>query len=191
MKLYGSITSPYVRRLRLFLAEHAIDYKLELVNLYDDDDRRAFANLSPVRKLPLLIDQAQKVMDSHTIHDYLCDKFHLPRLTLEQSNDISIIDGALDSLIIIFYCKNSGFDDDGERLIYQLQKERLSDTFSYLEKQVKSGELKDWNYVSMCLLSLVEWAKFRNLYDFSGLDALTGWTESQQHQKGVQSTRPA
>ncbi len=190
MKLYGSLPSPYVRRVRLFMAEHDVEHTIELVSLYDDEARQAFAKISPVRKLPLLIDGDQMVMDSHVIHRYLCYKYNLPTLTVAQSNDLSVIDGALDSLIILFYCKQSGFEDDGERLIYKLQKERLLDTLTHLNKQVEAGCFDDWNYATMSLLSLVKWVQFRNLYNLDGFDALIRWTESQTQHKGVEETRP-
>ena len=39
MKLIGSLTSPFVRKVRIVLAEKKLDYKLELENVWGDDTR--------------------------------------------------------------------------------------------------------------------------------------------------------
>jgi glutathione S-transferase len=54
LKLYGSTTSPFVRRIRIWLAntEH------EFVNLliFEDQDREVLAAKNPTMKIPILED---------------------------------------------------------------------------------------------------------------------------------------
>ena len=45
MTLYGSLTSPYVRRIRMLLA--GIDYEFNNTNVYDDAQREEFSAISP------------------------------------------------------------------------------------------------------------------------------------------------
>ncbi|MGE8671183.1 MAG: glutathione S-transferase N-terminal domain-containing protein, partial [Achromobacter mucicolens] len=37
MKLIGSLTSPYVRKVRIVMAEKKLDYRLELENVWSAD----------------------------------------------------------------------------------------------------------------------------------------------------------
>ena len=53
MKLIGSLTSPYVRKVRIFLAEKRLDYQLQLANVWAaDTDIQTF---NPLGKVPCLI----------------------------------------------------------------------------------------------------------------------------------------
>ena len=56
MKLYGSLPSPYVRRVRMAL--DGFDYEFVPVNIYDDASRAEFSRVSPIRKLPVLVNGA-------------------------------------------------------------------------------------------------------------------------------------
>ena len=53
MKLIGSLTSPFVRKVRIVLAEKKLDYKFELEDVWSTDTRIAEAN--PLGKVPCLV----------------------------------------------------------------------------------------------------------------------------------------
>lgn len=70
MKLIGSLTSPYVRKVRVVLAEKKLDYHLELENVWAADT--TIQKLNPLGKVPCLImEDGYAMQDSRVIVEYL------------------------------------------------------------------------------------------------------------------------
>ena len=70
IRLLGSLTSPYVRKVRIVMAEKRIDYHLELEDVWAPDTRIQEAN--PLGKVPCLImEDGGAVFDSRVICEYL------------------------------------------------------------------------------------------------------------------------
>ena len=70
MKLLGSLTSPYVRKTRIVLAEKKIDYEFELESLQGEST--SIARHNPLGKVPVLVlDDESTVFDSRVIVEYL------------------------------------------------------------------------------------------------------------------------
>ena len=70
MKLIGSLTSPYVCKVRIVLAEKKLDYQLVTEDVWAADTRIHESN--PLGKVPCLImDGHEAVFDSRVIVEYL------------------------------------------------------------------------------------------------------------------------
>lgn len=70
MKLLGSLTSPFVRKVRVVLAEKKLDYRLETVDVWGD--RATIAMINPLGKVPcLVLDDGSALVDSRVIVEYL------------------------------------------------------------------------------------------------------------------------
>ena len=70
MKLLGSVTSPYVRKVRVVMAEKKLEYRFELENVWAEDTRIQEAN--PLGKVPCLImEDGGAMFDSRVIVEYL------------------------------------------------------------------------------------------------------------------------
>lgn len=70
MKLIGSLTSPFVRKVRIVLAEKKLDYKFEVEDVWSADSRIAEAN--PLGKVPCLVmDAGEAIFDSRVIVEYV------------------------------------------------------------------------------------------------------------------------
>ena len=70
MRLIGAQTSPYVRKVRVVLAEKKLDYKFVHENVWAEDTTIGTAN--PLGKVPCLVmDGADAVFDSRVIVEYL------------------------------------------------------------------------------------------------------------------------
>ncbi len=70
MKLIGSLTSPYVRKARIVLAEKHVGYTFELDVPWNDDSQ--VSDYNPLGKVPVLImDDGTSVFDSRVIVEYL------------------------------------------------------------------------------------------------------------------------
>ena len=69
MKLIGSLTSPYVRKVRVVLAEKKLDYQFVLEDVWGDD---AILAANPLGKVPCLVmDGGEAVFDSRVIVEYV------------------------------------------------------------------------------------------------------------------------
>jgi glutathione S-transferase len=70
MKLIGSNTSPYVRKVRIVMAEKKIDYKYELENVWAAES--TIQQFNPLGKVPwLIMEDGGAVFDSRVIVEYL------------------------------------------------------------------------------------------------------------------------
>ena len=70
MKLIGSLTSPYVRKIRIVLAEKKIDYDLVLDSPWEPGNQ--VVALNPLGKVPVLVlDDDSTIFDSRVIAEYL------------------------------------------------------------------------------------------------------------------------
>lgn len=70
MKLIGSLASPYVRKVRIVMAEKKLDYEFALEDVWAADTTILQAN--PLGKVPCLImEDGGAMFDSHVIVEYL------------------------------------------------------------------------------------------------------------------------
>jgi glutathione S-transferase len=70
MKLIGSSASPYVRKVRIVMAEKKLDYRFIEENVWADDTTIATSN--PLGKVPCLVmEGGEAVFDSRVIVEYL------------------------------------------------------------------------------------------------------------------------
>ncbi|HCF78645.1 MAG TPA: glutathione S-transferase [Glaciecola sp.] len=188
MKLYGSFTSPYVRRLRLIL----MDVKYDMIDAPTSsaEGRAILRKLNPTMKIPMFEDNGLVLCDSTVIAQYLHEKLARPYLSIPQLNLLKIIDGITDSYIQLFLLDKSGFDTTDDKMYFNLQHERIERSFKYLENVVADKQISatDWNYLSISLYTSLDWVKVRKLHDFSHLEAIQSFYTAVSHRKDVKST---
>ncbi len=69
MKLIGAVTSPYVRKVRIVMAEKKLDYQFVLEDVWAND---AIVTSNPLGKVPCLImEGGEAVFDSRVIVEYV------------------------------------------------------------------------------------------------------------------------
>ena len=106
MKLIGAISSPYVRKVRVVMAEKKLDYQLVLENVWSADSTIAQSN--PLGKVPCLVmEGGEALFDSRVIVEYLdtlspVGKLIAPlgRERAEVKTWEALADGVLDALIL-------------------------------------------------------------------------------------------
>ncbi|MBZ2208037.1 glutathione S-transferase N-terminal domain-containing protein [Massilia soli] len=107
MKLIGSLASPFVRKVRVVLAEKKLDYDYELENVWAPDTRINDAN--PLGKVPcLMMDDGSPMYDSRVIAEYLDTLTPVCKLLPPNSRDRAnvkvweaLADGVLDAAILV------------------------------------------------------------------------------------------
>jgi glutathione S-transferase len=107
MKLLGADLSPYVRKVRVVLAEKKIDAQYQRLDLSQDLD--FLRQYNPLGKIPcLLVDERSAIFDSRVIVEYLDNLTPVHRLippSGRQRVDVRTIealaDGLLDAAVLI------------------------------------------------------------------------------------------
>ncbi|WP_019560511.1 glutathione S-transferase family protein [Caldimonas manganoxidans] len=107
MKLIGSLTSPYVRKVRIVMAEKKLDYRLELEDVWSADTRISASN--PLGKVPCLVmEGGEAVFDSRVIVEYVDTLSPVGRLIpasgrerVEVRTWEALADGLLDASIAV------------------------------------------------------------------------------------------
>ena len=78
VQIIGSFISPYVRKVLVVLNLKGVPYQIDPIIPFMGDDR--FSRLSPVRRIPVLIDDQVTLADSSVICQYLEDRYPQPAL---------------------------------------------------------------------------------------------------------------
>ncbi|GHG77267.1 hypothetical protein GCM10010919_32770 [Alishewanella longhuensis] len=188
MKLYGSQTSPYVRRIRLLLANQP--YQFVNMQIFAEQDRQALLALNPTLKIPMLERDGKVIFDSGVIYRFLAAQSQLPALSWYQENQLTVINAVNDSLVSLFLCQRSGLDTNEERLFFNVQKERIVASLFVLEQQAANQEFTAWNYIAMALYSLLDWVLFRELLELDEYPALLAFVKANQHHLAIAETDP-
>ena len=106
MKLIGSATSPYVRKVRIVMAEKKLDYQFVLEDVWAENSTIRASN--PLGKLPCLVMEAgEAVFDSRVIVEYLDTMSPVGKLIPAQGRERAevktweaLADGVLDAAIL-------------------------------------------------------------------------------------------
>jgi glutathione S-transferase len=78
VRIIGSPISPYVRKVLVCLNEKGIEFEIDPIVPFFGNDR--FSEVSPLRRIPVYIDDQVTLCDSSVICQYLEDRFPSPAL---------------------------------------------------------------------------------------------------------------
>ena len=106
MKLIGSATSPYVRKVRIVMAEKKLDYQLVMDDVWAADSTITVSN--PLGKVPCLVmEGGEAVFDSRVIVEYLDTLSPVGKLIPSQGRERAevktweaLADGLLDAALL-------------------------------------------------------------------------------------------
>lgn len=188
MILYGSQTSPFVRRLRLLLPPDAYEFKR--VDIFSREEREQLLKLSPLLKIPMLNLDDETIWDSRVIFNELCKRKYHPVLTLKEENLLTAISDLSDSLVQKLLASRSQLIFPRSTPLEISHRERTQNTLAFLDLQCSKGSFEKWNFVSMCLYCLVDWILFRSLADLASYTHLLSFKEKNQNQAQVELTDP-
>ena len=107
MKLLGSLASPYVRKVRIVMAEKKLEYEFVLEDVWSLDSKIAEAN--PLGKVPCLImEDGGAMFDSRVIVEYLDTMSPVGKLIPSSGRERasvkcweSLADGILDAAVLV------------------------------------------------------------------------------------------
>jgi glutathione S-transferase len=107
MKLIGSAASPYVRKVRVVMAEKRLDYQFVIEDVWSADTTISSSN--PLGKVPCLImDGSEAMFDSRVIVEYLDTLSPVGKLIPQQSRERAevktweaLADGVMDAGLLL------------------------------------------------------------------------------------------
>ena len=163
--VYGAPLSPFVRKLRLFLAEKGLDYQLEIIMPFGQPEW--YREISPLGRIPALKDGDLSLADSSVICHYLEEQYpDLPPLyghTPAQRARINWLekyaDYELAPLTTFVVFRNRVLQPTlqqpcDEAAVQSALHDKLPSHFDYLEKTLGSADYCVDNQLSMADLAL-------------------------------------
>lgn len=160
MKLIGSLTSPYVRKVRIVLAEKKLDYELILDSPWGADSQVTTHN--PLGKVPCLImDENGSLFDSRVIVEYLDTLSPVGRLIpppgrerIEVKRWEAAADGIMDAAAAI-HTENSRRPEHLRSPEWvERQMTKIHATLDYLEELLDDTEHQYCTGVNLCLADI-------------------------------------
>jgi glutathione S-transferase len=147
MTVIGSYISPYVRKVLVFLETKGIDYEIDPIAPFVGNE--AFARLSPLKRVPVLVDGDLVLNDSSVICQYLEDRFPEPSLYphdiadrararwLEEYADTRLADGLIWRLFYeISIKKRTTGQPPDEDVVRRAREVEVPAALDYLETRI-------------------------------------------------------
>lgn len=151
MKLIGSLTSPYVRKVRVVLAEKALDCPLLVQDVWSEHTTIGQSN--PLGKVPCLVLQdGQAMHDSRVIVEYLDSLSPVGRLIPAQGRERAAVktwealaDGVLDAGVLLRLEATWPGRAEGERSAAWMARQRAKVDAGLAALEAGLGE-RPWLY---------------------------------------------
>ncbi|MGE3457316.1 MAG: glutathione S-transferase family protein, partial [Kofleriaceae bacterium] len=178
MQLYGTTTSPFVRRVRVVAAELGVP--VDRVDTAGDAGLARLRGVSPIAKVPVAIVDGRTLFDSRAIMEWLIatrgyGELTPPRDRWREQNLINAIDGALDSIVQVFLLRRDGVAVDGS-VFARRQLDRADAIFGWLAEQLapdRDSFDRGFGIAELSAICALDWMDFRASYPTERAAGLT------------------
>lgn len=173
MKLYGSLTSPYVRKARIMIREKNLPGEFVVADAWAADS--PVPALNPLGKVPVLaLDNGESLFDSPVIIEYL-DSMRAPAL-LPASGEArwqmlrwaALADGILDAVVTrLLESRRSAVQQSAENI--RRQEEKITRSLDYTERHLGNGPWLMSDHFTVADLAMgvaLEYIDFRHPHDW-------------------------
>lgn len=127
-------------------------HEFEAIDVFTEAGQSLLDRYSPLRRVPILIDQSKVICDSRKICEYL-------KADLSGEN-LLIVDEATDAGLILFQLKKMGLDPNWENQFSKLHFERIHRCLKFLHSSFK---IEEWNLENQWLYCLLDWIEYRSV----------------------------
>jgi glutathione S-transferase len=195
MKLVGSKTSPYVRKVRVLLAEKKLPFDFIEESAWNADTKVPLYN--PLNKVPaLVLDDGESLYDSAVIAEYidtLPGANFIPAQARERvrvRRDEALGDGIADAGITIFLERKRDAARQDPAWIAR-QRDKVEAGIAALAKSKSAAGARPMTLGDIACGCALFWLEFR-LPEFRWRDdpALKAWAENLESRASFASTRP-
>ncbi len=208
MKLYGHDTSPYVRRVRVLLAEKGLPFSRDSDSWNKPD--AAVLKLNPMLRVPALVDGSQALLDSKVIAAYIYERhpqpppaappghpplqptlWH-PEHRFDDENTLLAIDAAVDSAINLFLLELDGVATQGSPYLLR-QRERVASCLTWVDGRLAGGTTFHagvFAAVDIALMCALQWMEFRRRYPVEQHPNLVRFVAAHAARPSLDATHP-
>ena len=198
MKLYGTVTSPFVRRVRVVASE--LSLAVDRVDTATDAGQLLLAKLNPIRKVPAAQIDGRTLFDSRVIIDWLTTtrgwgSLAPPRDHWREQNVLNAIDGAADAAISLFYLKRDGVAIEGSPFALR-QTDRVASIFAWLSTELCADQSSfrnsgEFGVPELSLICMLDWMDFRAAYPTQTAPALLQLRQTWHSRPSLSASHPA
>ena len=184
--LYGSKTSPFVRRIRILLEN--IPYEFKEVNVFEGQDAVDLNKINPINQIPVLVDGNNTIWDSRQVFNYLNSLHRFQNMDWQDENLLTAIDGAMNAGVALLLMKRSGIKIEEPLMYVQRQKERMDSVLDFLKPFIMDQGLKSWDFHTISIYCFLDWALFRGMINIEKRPECQAFLEMHKNRKIVTST---
>jgi glutathione S-transferase len=196
LRIIGSLTSPFVRVVRLVCEELSLAYDVELTTFYaknTPEQEELIRRHNPLMKVPVLVDGDDTVMDSRVIITYLMNSYGKGKdfaagfpLSIQQENILTTTYGILDAGVLRFILKNTQPHINIEEGYAARSLERMASALEWLNAQEHIGQT--FGVPEALLMCGLDWLKKRSVIDWSGYSNLVAFHQQCSQRASVVNT---
>lgn len=171
--IHGSVLSPYVRKVHVVLREKGIDFNINPITPFFPPDN--FAELNPLKKIPIFEEDGFILPDSSVISAYLDRQYPVPKLFpspateyattlwLQEYADNAVIQCTTMHIFLqkIVYPKFLGKQTD-QAIVDKAINEELPEVCRYLENKLQGKKYFVADQFTLADISVA--SAFQNLY---------------------------
>ncbi|GEM_PF-2086469 len=197
LRLIGSLTSPYVRFVRVVLAEMDIEHTFDATLPFGkmtEAEIEAINTANPLMKVPVLLTPDGPLIDSRVIVEWLLAQHEgassfgagFPE-NLARLNALTTLYGVLDAGVLRFLmaARHPEVDMDSGYMARSL--ERITHGLAWLDGCEDIGET--FGPPEALLVCCVEWLKRRNVYDVAEMTRLSKIVNAFANRPSTLATR--
>jgi glutathione S-transferase len=206
LNVYGTVTSPFVRRVRVVARELKVPYTL--VDTTTDEGQTALRARSPIWKVPtveLFVGEPKPrvLWDSALIVGELIARKGAGLLRLpderkpftEHIDEVAFmtaVDEALLALVKRFYLQRDGASVDGVASLDK-DRERVDSILAWLETQIDKGSWRargGFGRAELWVVTALDWMRFREVHPLDKYPKLVALLEQANGRPTLHATRP-
>lgn len=197
MLLYGTVTSPFVRRVRVVAEE--LGLPVTMVDSSTVEGQERLRKITPIWKIPVAEIDGQVIFDSNQIIEYLFEEHGhgplramRPATRVEERNLIAAVDGALEAAIRLFYVRRDG-QDPAQIPYLAKERDRITEVMGWLDRRVESGYCtsdRRFGLGELVLYSSLAWMRFRDVYPIDRHSNLVAFEAEHQRRPSLASSAP-
>lgn len=196
MHLYGSYTSPYVRRVRILAEGLGVPY--EMSDVATEAGQAAMRAVNPLWRVPTAVfGPGDVVWDSQAILVSLVRRhgwgaFRPAADADREANLVNAINGALDSAVNVFYLKKDGVDVGAVPYLVK-QRARVDAAMGWVEAQLRDdASFVDGRpgFAELALFTTLGWMRFRDTWPVAAHPALAHFHDRWEAEPGWQASAP-
>jgi glutathione S-transferase len=187
MKLFGSTTSPFARKVRIIAAE--LGEPIDWVDTATEAGTAELNAIAPIRKIPVAVVDGRTIFDSRAIIDWLITTRGYGALTpardpWRERNVLNAIDETMNSLIQVLYLQREGVTTE---LYARRQSDRAASVLTWLGGELSAAQFGLSEVAAVCAL---DWIDFRQLHPTQPFPALAPVRAAWRDRPSVATTLP-